>query len=317
MRAAVSRRYGDPQVVVITQLADPSPGPRDVVVRVDAAAVTAADARIRAARFPRGFAPMARLMFGISAPRRRVLGSAFAGTVVTIGAAVTDWQPGDRVAGMAGMAMGAHAELLRVPATKLVAVPDGVELDAAAAVLFGGTTAWHFLHRVVEVRPRMTVLVNGAAGAVGSSTVQLARHLGATVTAVTRAANEELVRELGAVAVIDYRRTPVTSLTGQFDVVVDAVGNLTAATGKPLLRPTGRLYLAVADLWQTISARGQVTAGSSPESTDDMATLLDLLDRDILDPVITRTFPLAELPAAHALVDSGRKVGNAIVRPQL
>ena len=117
--------------------------------------------RIRAARFPGGFGVPARLAFGVRRPRRRILGSAFSGEVEAVGDRVPDLAPGDRVCGMTGSAMGAHAELLVVPATRLVTVPAGVGHDDAAGVLFGGTTAWNFL-RKAAVGPGSTVLVNGA-----------------------------------------------------------------------------------------------------------------------------------------------------------
>jgi len=138
VRAAVFDRYGGPEVVRITEVPRPEPGRNDVLVQVRAAAVTSGDARIRGARFPRGFAAPARLAFGVRRPRRRVLGSAFSGVVAAVGPAVDALSVGDEVAGMVGMWMGAHAELLVVPAARAVRKPAAVSHEDAAGVLFGG-----------------------------------------------------------------------------------------------------------------------------------------------------------------------------------
>lgn len=195
--------------------------------------------------------------------------------------------------------------------------PDSVSHEEAAALLFGGTTALHFLREKASVQPGETVLVNGASGAVGTSAVQLAAHLSATVTAVTSARNAELVRGLGAARVVDYAQTPATTLTDRFDVVLDTVGNLSPATGSTLLRPGGRLVLVAADLPQTLRAQTMrnVIAGVAQERPADFGELLQLAGAGDLHAVIDRCLPLDEIAAAHRLVDSGHKVGAVIVRP--
>jgi NADPH:quinone reductase-like Zn-dependent oxidoreductase len=159
------------------------------------------------------------------------------------------------------------------------------------------------------------VLVNGASGAVGTNAVQLARHLGATVTGVTSGANADLVRRLGAEEVVDHTERDVASLDERFDVVLDAVGNLDIATGRRLLRPGGRLVLAVATLGQILRARGDVIAGSVPERAEDVQVLLGLVASGELEVVVEHELGLDDIVAAHARVDSGRKVGNVLVRP--
>lgn len=315
MRAAVNLRYGPPEVLRIIDVPDPVPGADQVLVRVRSAAVTAADARIRAARFPRGFTPFARLAFGFTRPRRTILGSAFAGVVTAVGTAVTDLHPGERVAGMTGIRFGAHAEQLAVDRSRITTIPDAVDDDQAAGVLFGGSTALHYLVRRAGITAGQKVLVIGGSGAVGSNAVQLAADLGAHVTAVTGPDNLELARELGAKTVIDHRTTDITGLTDRFDVVLDTVGVLSSRTGKALLTPAGKLQLAVADLWQTATARGRVQAGSSSEKAEDFAHLLDLVAAKRLRAVVDRTVDLDGMVEAHRRVDSGRKVGNILLHP--
>jgi NADPH:quinone reductase-like Zn-dependent oxidoreductase len=315
MRAAVVQRYGTPDVVRVVDVDTPTPGTREVLVRVRATAVTAADSRIRGARFPRGFGPFARLAFGLRRPRRPVLGNTFSGVVEAVGDGVTGVAVGDEVCGTTGLRMGTHAEQVVVPAKRLVAKPAGVSHDDAAGVLFGGQSALFFLRDKANVGPGTTVLVNGASGAIGTSAVQLARHAGATVTAVTSGANADLVRSLGAEHVVDHTTTDVTSLTERYDVVLDTVGNVSTASGRRLLADGGVLLLAVADLGETLRAHGNVKAGPATERPDDARELLDLVAAGALRVVIDRVVPPDEVVAAHARVDSGRKVGNLVLHP--
>ena len=313
MRAARVERYGPPEVIEVVESPAPVAGAGQVLVRVHVAAVTSADARIRSATFPRGFGLPARLAFGIRRPRRPVLGSAYAGVVDSVGSGVSAFAVGDRVTGMTGLHMGAHAELLAVSADKVAALRSGVSDSDAAGALFGGTTALYFLRDRGGIAPGMSVLVNGATGAIGTNAVQLARHFGAEVTAVCSTANAPLAAELGAARVIDYTTTDLGSIPDRFDLVLDAVGNLTIASGRRLLADGGKLLLAVADLADTLRARGDVAAGSSKERVSDIDLLLALLEDGSLRTVIDGSFPLEAIVDAHRRVDTGHKVGNVLV----
>ncbi len=239
MRAAVNDRFGPPGVVHVTEV--PAAGRRadEVLVRVAAAAVTIADSRIRGARFPRGFAPFARLVFGPFRPRRKVLGGSSPAWSRRSGADVagprrrrSGVRHDRRRDGRARRARGRQGEAARRK-------PASVTHDEAAGVLFGGTTALHYLRDKAALRPGQTVLVNGASGAIGTNAVQLASHFGATVTGVCSGANAQLVKELGADRVIDYTLTPLAEVTERFDVVLDTVGNVSISSGKRLLSRAG------------------------------------------------------------------------------
>jgi NADPH:quinone reductase-like Zn-dependent oxidoreductase len=312
MRAAVVARYGPPDVVSIAEVPAPVPKRKEVLVRVIATAVTAGDARIRGGRFPRGFGGPARLAFGVRGPRRPVLGVVFSGVVEAVGADVADLAPGDEVSGMTGARMGAHAELVAVPAARAVRKPAEVTHEDAAGLLFGGTTALHFLRGVDR---GTSVLVNGASGAIGTNAVQLAKHLGATVTAVTSGANADLVAGLGADRVIDYTTTPLAGVTERFDVVLDAVGVLSPATGRRLLTDGGVLVLAAANLAETVVPRRWVEAGVAAERAEDVAFLLERVAKGELSVVLDEVVDLDGIVAAYRRVDSGRKVGNLVLRP--
>lgn len=315
MKAAIVDRYGPPHVVRVAEVPTPVPRDTEVLVRVVAAAVTAADSRIRAARFPRGFGPFARLMFGVFRPRRKILGGTFSGVVESVGARAGGYTRGDEVCGMTGLAMGAHAEYVTVPAERVVRKPAAVTHPDAAALLFGGTTALHFLRDKASPGRGDSVLVNGASGAIGTNAVQLAKHFGATVTAVTSTANLGLVSDLGADKVIDYTVTDVSDLTDRFDVVLDTVGNLTPSSGRKLLTDGGVLLLAVANLWETMRPGADVKTGAAPERPEDVEFLLELSAAGRLVTVTDDIGGLEQIVSAHARVDSGHKVGNIIVRP--
>ena len=315
MRAAINDRYGPPDVARVTDVPKPRVRDGQVLVRVEATAVTSADARIRGANFPAGFAVVSRLLFGIRRPRRRVLGSAFSGVVSEVGAKAEGHAVGDEVCGMVGFAMGAHAEYVAVAAKRAVRKPASVSHEDAAGVLFGGTTALHFLRTVAQVRPGATVLVVGASGAIGTNAVQLAEHMGATVTAVTSTPNVALVRDLGADHVIDYTATDLASVAERFDVVLDTVGTFTPATGRRLLTPDGVLVLVVASLGDNIRARGNVKAGVAAERPADFEYLVRLVADGDLRVVLDTVGGLDEIADAYKRVDSGHKVGNVVIRP--
>lgn len=315
MRAVTVPHYGPPDVVVLTRLPAPSPRADEVVLRVHAAAVTSGDARMRGGRFPRGFALPARLGIGFRGPRSPVLGVAVAGEVIQVGEGVTTVAVGDRVAGMTGARFGAHAEQARIRATALAHVPAGVTMADAAASLFGGTTArWYLIERA-RLRSGDRVLINGASGSVGSAAVQLAAHAGAEVTAVSSLRNHDLVRRLGAQHTIDYGQHPVSSLSETYDIVCDAVGNISRADGLRMLRPGGRLLLPVASLGDMLRARGSVIAGSASESAASASDILSRVATGTFDPLTRVTGGLESIVAAYRDIDSGRKVGNLVVEP--
>jgi NADPH:quinone reductase-like Zn-dependent oxidoreductase len=313
MRAALVPAYGPPEVVEIREIDRPEPGPKEVLVRVVAAAVTSGDARIRGARFPDGFGALSRLAFGWRRPRRPVLGGVVSGTVAALGTKVDGFAVGDEVAGMTGAAMGTHAQYVVIPAKKLAHKPPTVSHSDAAGVLFGGSAALHFL-RSVDTGANTKVLVNGASGAVGTNAVQIAKHLGATVTAVTSGSNAALVTDLGADDVIDYTSVDLAATNRRFDVVLDTVGNLDPASAARLLTDTGTAVLAAATLAENVIPRRRVKAGVAPERADDFAHLMNLVAEGTLR-VVREDIGLDDIVDAYRRIDSGHKVGNIVVHP--
>lgn len=321
MKAAICRRYGPPDTVVIREVPRPEPGPGQVLIRNRATTVSSGDARIRAARFPAGFALPARLALGLTGPRKPILGTELAGVVEAIGSGVTRFRPGDDVFAFPGIKFGCHAEYTVVAADGGIArTPAAFTFEEAAAISFGGSTALHYLREVAKVRPGERVLVNGASGAVGLACVQIARHFGAVVTGVCSAANADLVRSLGAADVIDYATADFAASGSRYDIIVDTVGNATFQRCRPAMAKGGRLLLLATSLGGLLKAPLQskmsgltVAAGPAAERAEYISTLAELCEAGAFKPVIDQVLPFARIADAHARVDTGRKVGSVVV----
>ncbi|WP_194420410.1 NAD(P)-dependent alcohol dehydrogenase [Microbacterium abyssi] len=321
MTAAVHRRFGPPEVVHLEQLPIPVPKAGEVVIRVHASTVSIADHRSRARDVPRGLGFLAAAGLGILRPRRRVLGMDAAGVIDAVGPGVSSFAPGDRVIALPGAAFGGHAEYLRMPADGPIALaPSTLPLDEAIALVFGGFTAYGFFKNVI-ITPGTTVLVNGASGAVGTAAIQLAAQRGAHVSAVTSGKNTALVTALGADEAIDYTREDFTADGRTWDVIVDCVGNAPFTRVEHSINPGGTLLLVINDLPGMLRARGQsrrtgklVTGNVGSPAAADLAELSALTDAGQFRPVIDRGYDLADIVHAHRYVDTGRKVGNVVLR---
>lgn len=318
MKAAVCRRYGPPNVVEIADVPRPSVGAKDVLIKVRATTVTAADWRLRSGNLPRGFGVIMRIAMGISRPRDPVFGSELAGEVVAVGQSVTRFAPGDKV--FAARMGNCHAEYAAIAEDAVAPMPANLGFGEAAALTFGGLTALTFLRDKARLQPGERVLVNGASGAVGCAAVQVAKHFKAEVTGVCSAANVALGKSLGADRVIDYAAEDFTAGGERYDIIVDAVGNCSFDRCKPALAPGGRLLLVVGTLGEMIGAMvwpsragRKVLSGVASVRTADLLLLRTLAESGAFKTVIDRTYPLARIADAHAYVDTGRKRGNVVI----
>lgn len=321
MRAAVYDRFGGPDVVRLADVPVPRPGPNDVLIRVVASTVSAADHRMRARDLPPGIGLLAMPVVGLFRPRRRILGMDFAGTVAAVGNAVTRFAPGDHVVGMTGSAFGGHAEFLMLPQAAAIATkPADLTHEGALALVFGGHTISECIRRR-EIRPADDVLVNGASGAVGSAAIQVAKHFGARVTAVASADNAGLLARLGADRVIDYRTEDFGAGSKTYDVVFDCVGNAPFERVDRVLKPGGALLQVAADFKAMVSAKGHTRRSGKlvaritfTPAASDVAFATRLYGEGGLKPVIDRTYRIDEIVEAHRYVDTGRKRGSVIVQ---
>ncbi len=320
MKAIVHDRYGPPEVLRLAELEPPTPKPDEVLIRVMATTVTSGDCRVRALRVPPGFGLLARAALGIRGPRRPVLGVELAGVIEAVGAQVDRFKVGDPVFGIDGLRMGAYAQFKCLRQTAALArKPENLSFEQAAALSFGGSTALDFFRRG-KLGPGERVLINGAAGGVGTAAIQLATAFGAEVTAVCRAANAAMVRALGAVHVIDHTQTDFCRNGQTYDLIVDLVGNAPYARCRHSLAPEGRLLLVVASLAQMLSApwvgltsRRRIVAGPVVERAEDLQVLAELAAAGRFLPVIDRRYPLAQMADAHRYVDTGHKRGNVVI----
>ncbi len=321
MRATLVDRYGPPEVIRVAEVPMPTPKPDEVLIRVEAAAVTPTDCAFRS-----GKPSIVRLFAGLRRPRSPILGDLMAGEVVEVGASVTAFAVGHRVFGSPAPPTGAYAEYRCVRATGSIArIPAGLDYAEAAAIADGAMTALPFLRDDAKVRPGMNVLINGAAGAIGTSAVQIAKHFGADVTAVCGAGNAGLVRALGADHMIDYTREDFTRMPAAFDVIFDVVGKSSFGRCRNALRPGG-VYLTTVPSRSAMALmvlkrrrhgkRGVFAAtGLRPDSEKarDLAFISELVAAGLLRGAIGRTFPLDAIVEAHRYVETGHKRGSAIL----
>jgi NADPH:quinone reductase-like Zn-dependent oxidoreductase len=320
MTAAVYERFGGPDAVHLAEVPRPRPSSGELLVRVRATTVSAADHRTRARDVPPGLLLPSSMVLGFFRPRRPVLGMDIAGDIVEVGAGVENFAPGDAVVGMLGSRFGGHAEYAILNATDAVAAaPGAMPAPEAVALVFGGITAQAYL-RQAALEPGARVLVNGASGAVGTAAVQLAKAAGAHVTGVSSSANHALVASLGADRLLDYTTHDFTADGSSYDVIVDCVGNAPVARVRDSLEPGGAALLVAANLGSLLAAPRQarrlgitVVTGPGPYRADDLEHVVALARQGAFRPVIDRTFPFEQIAAAHRLVDSGRKRGSVVV----
>ncbi|MET7423560.1 NAD(P)-dependent alcohol dehydrogenase [Dactylosporangium sp. NPDC005555] len=308
MKAIVQDRYGPSDVLRLSEVDAPVPAAGEVLVRVHAASVNARDWHVM-----RGDPYVARMAFGLGAPKVRVRGTDFAGRVEAVGDGVTRFAPGDEVFGEVD---AAFAEYVRVPAAGAVdRKPANLTFEQAAAVPLAGNTALMGLRDAAGVRAGQRVLINGASGGVGTFAVQLAKASGAVVTGVCSTRNVDLVRSLGADRVVDYTREDFTRGGGTYDVVFDLVGNRSLADCRRVLTPTGTLVLSGGGVSGGGSllgpigliARGRLVARfvrqrvlalTAVPCRENLATLRELIESGAVTPVIDRTFPFGEAAEA-------------------
>ena len=321
MLAAVYDKFGGPEAVRIAETATPQPGPTDLLVRVAASTVSVADHRMRARDLPPGLGLLALPVVGLFRPRRRVLGMDFSGTVIGVGNHVSRFKPGDEIVGMTGSAFGGHAEYLVVAETAAIGIkPKNLSHEDAVALMFGGHTVSECVRRC-PINIGDEVLVNGASGAVGSAAVQIAKHLGARVTAVTSAGNFGLVRSLGADRVVDYAKEDFASSERRYDIVFDCVGNVTFDRVERVIKSGGALLQVVADLKTMLTAKANsrrsgksvIPISFTPGSVH-ISSVLDLHRDGAVVPVVDRSYWFTDVVEAHRYVDTGRKRGSVVLR---
>lgn len=317
MRAVTQQQYGGTEQLSLTDIADPTPGPRDVLVRVRAAGVDRGTWHLMA-----GLPYAVRMMFGFRRPKYPVPGRDVAGVVEAVGAEVTTVAVGDEVIGTAD---GSFAELALVPEKRVALKPASLSFEEAAVLPVSGLTALQAVRDAARVREGDRVLIIGASGGVGSYAVQIAAAAGADVTGVASGAKADLVRSLGAGRVIDYTREEIGADGVQYDVIIDLAGLRPVRQLRRSLAPRGTLVIAGGeggDRWlggthRQIGAMAmspfvgqRLTSMLSKESADDLVELGRMADEGALRPLLERTFSLDEAAEAIDHVADGRARGK-------
>jgi len=323
MRAIVCTDYGPPDVLQLRDVPKPVPKDGEVLIRIRATTAGAADCELRRFDFaPWIWLPM-RLGFGIRRPRRPVLGQELAGDVESVGKDVRSFAKGDKVFATTGIGLGAYAEYICLrehPQTGAIAtMPANLSYEDAAAVPYGGGEALKFL-RKGNIRSGQRVLVNGAGGSFGTFAVQLARVLGAHVTAVDSAPKLEMLRAIGADRVIDYSQEDFTDGSETYDVIFDVVRGTPSGRMVRSLNENGCLLMAnpgflqfVRARWAARGSKKRVSFAGSTGTGEDLAYLRGLIEEGKLRPVTDRRFPLEQMAEAHRYAETGQKLGNIVV----
>lgn len=324
MKAIVQERYGRADVLALQDVDPPVPAAGEVLVKVHASAVNAADWHIM-----RGDPYVARLTIGFGRPRAKIRGRDFAGVVDAVGPGVTRLRPGAEVYGETGLSDGAFAEYVCVHEDLVDAKPANLTFEQAAAVPLAGATALVGLRDAGRVAAGQHVLVNGASGGVGTFAVQIAKALGAEVTGVCSTRNEALVDSLGADHVIDYTLDDFTRGT-RYDVVFDLVGNRTLGEFRRALSPEGTLVLSgggVSGDGSVFGPMGLMMRGKAMSpfvrqrlvvltvktDKDHLAVLRDLIEAGSVTPAIDRTYPLSAVPDAIRYVEEEHARAKVVI----
>ena len=320
MKAIVYRRYGPPDVLQYEDIDKPAPGDDQVLVRIRAAAVNPYDWH-----FMRGSPSMVRLAGGFTKPKKIQLGVDGAGEVAAIGSRVTRFKPGDAVFG--AFSSGSLAEFACTKERGLAIKPDGISFEEAAAIPIAALTALQSL-RKGGLQPGQRVLVNGAAGGVGTYGVQLARALGAAVAGVCSTRNVEMVRSLGAERVFDYTREDFTKSGQRYDLILDCIGNHSASDLRRALTARGRCAMVggsagasstrlMLDLMSRLLlsqfSKRKFVAALAKSNPDDLAFVAGLMKDGTIRSVIDRTYPLRDTAEAIRYLETGHARGKVLI----
>lgn len=323
MKAVVWNAYGPPEVLSVKDVVKPIPKRDEVLIKIQAASVSAGDCEIRSMRFPLMFRVMLRLYFGIRKPRETVLGQEISGEVVELGSDVTSFNIGDKVFATTGLKFGGYGEYICIKAKRndgvLLLMPSNMTYEEAACIPVGGLESRHFLSKS-GLKKGEHVLINGAGGSIGTVGIQLAKYLGAEVTAVDSTEKLELLRQAGADHVLDYTKDMIYA-NNTYDVIFDIVGKCSFYKGLKSLKSTGRYMIANpraslilrAKLANLLGSK-KVFTGTTIQKNNDLQYLKNLVEAGHIKAFIDKTIDMEEIVEAHRYVDAGLKKGNLIIK---
>jgi NADPH:quinone reductase-like Zn-dependent oxidoreductase len=318
MKAAVSEKYGSPDVVRIMEIAKPEPKEKEVRVKIHATTVNRTDCGLRAAH------PfLTRFFTGFFRPKNTVLGSEFTGVVDAIGKGVQSFTIGDKVFGISASNYGAHAEYLCIAEeASITTLPENLNLENALTICEGSWYAWNNL-KEANLKQGEKILINGGSGSIGSAAIQIAKSFDVEVTAVTNTKNMALVKSLGADRAIDYTQEDFTKLDLQFDYVFDAVGKSSFFKCRHLLKPNGTYFSTELGpylqnpflaLWTAAFGSRKVLFPIPIDKKENLLFFKDLAEKGYLKPVIDRVYPFEQIVDAYHYVETGEKTGSVVIK---
>ena len=329
MKAIVWTKYGSADGLQLREVPTPAPKDNEVLIKVHAATASTADTEFRRLKLPLLFAVPLRLYLGFRKPTRiTILGTEFAGEIVSAGKEVTRYQPSDQVFGYTGLGMGTYAEYMCLPekpsalGSVMAKKPVNISYEEAAAVPFGGLEALHSL-RKANIQSGQKVLIVGAGGSIGTYAVQLARRYGAEVTGVDKTGKLEMLRSIGADHVIDYTQEDFTKSGQTYDVIFDTVGKSSFSGSLRSLKENGTYLNANPGLlggvrrrWTSKRSNKRVIPWTAGYSANNLLALKELIEAGTIRAIIDRRFPLEQIAEAHRYVETGQKNGNVVITVQ-
>jgi NADPH:quinone reductase-like Zn-dependent oxidoreductase len=321
MKAITYANYGSPDVLQLKELEKPVPKDDEVLIRVQAAEATKADVEMRSFRFSvMWFWLPLRIVFGVRKPKRQILGGYFSGNVESFGRDVTQFSTGDEVFGAAALRLGAYGEYLALPASyAIVDKPTNMSFAEAAAVPLGGLNALHFM-RLAEVRPGDKVLVNGAGGSIGAHGVQIAKSMGAEVTAVDTTIKESMLRRMGADHFIDYTKENFAAMGRTYDVIFDMVAGSSYTACIKTLSPNGRylsgnprLSVMIRSVFTTRFTNKTARFAFAGETKADLLILKEMIEDGRINSIVDRVYPMEQAADAHSRVETEQRLGAVVI----
>ncbi|MEM7018464.1 MAG: NAD(P)-dependent alcohol dehydrogenase [Pseudomonadota bacterium] len=321
MKAIVYEKYGAPEVLHASEVEKPAPKDNEIRIKVRAAEATKADCEMRSFNFSVSWfwLPL-RIALGITKPKNPILGGYFAGEVESVGKEVSKFKPGDQLFGSSQLRMGAYGEYLCLPDRyTLVEKPNNISFEEAAAVPLGALNALHFM-RKANVQAGEKVLVNGAGGSIGLFGVQIAKAMGAEVTAVDSSIKEAMLRDLGVDRFFDYTKEDFTKSGQTYDVIFDMVVRSSYSTCVKLLNPKGRYLMGnprLSDMlrapWTSRFTDKTVSFAFAAEKKEELRALKDMIEAGKIKPIVDKIFSMEQAAEAHHLVETEQRAGSIVI----
>ena len=321
MKAVICKQYGSADVLELQDIEKPSVKSGEVLVKVIASSTTAADSMMR-----QGVPLFGRLFLGLTKPKFPITGTGFAGIIEALGEGVITYKIGDEVFGESALGAGTNAEFLCIATDGvLLPKPTNMSFEEAAPLCDGALTSMNFLKDVSTIKPGQRILINGAAGSLGTAAVQLAKHFGSHVTGVCSTQNINLVKSLGADEVIDYTRKDFTQEAEKYHIIYDTVGKRSFNDCKKALVKDGEFIspvLSLKLLFQMLftslrkgkKAKFSATGIRPPQELRILlGELISIIENGKLTTHIDKRFSLAQIREAHQYVDMGHKRGNVVI----